>query len=93
MIREELAFTIGPDNKIYAIGGYGSYDGTDKYKHFITISACLNTVERYDPVTGVWDVIAPMNECRRALAAVTLPDGIYAIGGYNGKKYLDSVER
>jgi len=26
-----------------------------------------------------------MNEARRALAAVALPDGIYAIGGYDGK--------
>jgi hypothetical protein len=25
---------------------------------------------------------------RRALTAVSLPDGIYAIGGFDGKKYL-----
>ena len=34
-----------------------------------------------------------MNEPRRALTAVALPDGIYAIGGYNGKEYINSVER
>jgi hypothetical protein len=34
-----------------------------------------------------------MNECRRALALVALPDGIYAIGGYNGHSYLSSVEK
>lgn len=34
-----------------------------------------------------------MNFARRALAAVALPDGIYAIGGYDGKQYLDSVEK
>lgn len=34
-----------------------------------------------------------MKEARRALTAVTLPDGIYAIGGYNGKEYISSVER
>ena len=34
-----------------------------------------------------------MNEGRRALAAVAMPDGIYAIGGYNGKDYIDTVER
>ena len=34
-----------------------------------------------------------MNEGRRALAAVAMPDGIYAIGGYNGKDYISSVER
>lgn len=30
---------------------------------------------------------------RRALTAVTLPDGIYAIGGFDGFNYLSSVER
>lgn len=34
-----------------------------------------------------------MNEGRRALAAVSMPDGIYAIGGYNGKDYISSVEK
>lgn len=26
MMRDELAATIGPDNKIYAVGGYGGPD-------------------------------------------------------------------
>ncbi len=34
-----------------------------------------------------------MNEARRALACVALPDGIYAIGGYDGKQYLNTVEK
>lgn len=34
-----------------------------------------------------------MNEGRRALAAIAMPDGIYAVGGYNGKDYISSVER
>jgi hypothetical protein len=34
-----------------------------------------------------------MKDPRRALAAVALPDGIYAIGGYNGKEYIGTVER
>lgn len=38
-------------------------------------------------------MLPEMNEARRALAAVALPDGIYAIGGYNGKEYLSSVEK
>jgi len=32
-----------------------------------------------------------MDEGRRALNAVALPDGIYILGGYNGKDYLNSV--
>lgn len=38
-------------------------------------------------------MLPEMNEARRALAAVALPDGIYAIGGYDGTKYLDTVEK
>jgi influenza virus NS1A-binding protein len=34
-----------------------------------------------------------MNEARRALAAIALPDGIYAIGGYDGRQYLATVEK
>lgn len=34
-----------------------------------------------------------MKKARRALTAVTLPDGIYAIGGYDGEKYLKSMEK
>jgi hypothetical protein len=82
MKRDELAACLGPDNKIYAIGGYGGGD-----------NACLSSAERFDLATGKWELIAPMNEPRRALTAVALPDGIYAIGGYNGKEYINTVER
>lgn len=34
-----------------------------------------------------------MSDQRRALSAVSLPNGVYAIGGYDGEKYLSSVER
>lgn len=38
MKRDELAACLGPDNKIYAIGGYGGGD-----------NACLSSAERFDP--------------------------------------------
>lgn len=81
--RDELAACVGPDGKIYAIGGYGGP----------TNSSCLRSVERYDIVKNKWEQVASMNEGRRALAAVSMPDGIYAIGGYNGKDYISSVEK
>jgi len=34
-----------------------------------------------------------MSEGKRALYAIALPDGIYILGGYNGKEYLNTVER
>ena len=43
--------------------------------------------------SGVWEPAASMNIARRALATVTLADGIYAIGGYDGTNYLNTVER
>jgi N-acetylneuraminic acid mutarotase len=56
-------------------------------------SNCLNTAERFDFEKNEWELISSMKEARRALAAVTMPDGIYAIGGYDGKQYLASVEK
>ena len=78
--RDELAVTVGRDNKIYAIGGFGGTEGT-----------CLRSVERYDPATQRWEFTKPMLLPRRALSAVTLADGIYAIGGFDGQNYLSSV--
>ncbi len=80
--RDELALTIGPDQKIYAIGGFGGAERSP-----------LRDCERYDPSTGKWEAIAPLNSARRALASVCLPDGIYAIGGFDKTKSLATVER
>lgn len=57
------------------------------------ISSCLNSVERYDPETDEWELVASLNVPRRALSAVTLPDGIYVMGGFDGFNYLSSVEK
>lgn len=93
--RDELAVAVGPDQKIYAIGGFG---GPNKYIRFKPklkqfYSCCLCSVERFDPEKNEWELIASLNTPRRALAAVTLPDGIYAIGGFDGFNYLNSVEK
>lgn len=67
-------------NKIYAIGGFGGKDNQP-----------LKSVEVYDPQTDKWKPIPSMNQPRRALAAAVLTDGIYAIGGFDGTHYLNSV--
>jgi hypothetical protein len=103
---------LGPDGKIYSIGGYGG--GSSSNSHNVNLaddkdnnstgkdsngkgtnqtSNCLRTAERFDFSKGEWEMLPEMNEARRALAAVALPDGIYAIGGYDGKQYLSSVEK
>jgi N-acetylneuraminic acid mutarotase len=59
------------NGSIYMIGGgcpshaYGAY----------------SEVRRYDPATDTWSTVASMNEPRRGVAAVTLDDKVYAIGG------------
>ena len=46
---------------------------------------CLSSSERFDFQTQEWSLLPAMKQARRALAVVALPDGIYAIGGYDGK--------
>lgn len=71
--RDEVTATVGPEGYIYVIGGYGGEPGK---------STCLNTVERYNFDKQIWEFVSPMNSRRRALASVSLPNGVYAIGGY-----------
>ena len=56
-------------------------------------SECLSSVERFDFKSNKWEKVKPLNIKRRALTAITLPDGIYAMGGYDGANYLSSVEK
>ena len=81
-VRDELAVVLGNDNKIYAIGGFGGAENQP-----------LRTVEVYDIITNSWNFTPPMQFARRALAAATLADGIYSIGGFDGTVYMSSVEK
>jgi N-acetylneuraminic acid mutarotase len=58
------------NNKIYVIGGQ-----TD------TVSAYVNTVQEYDPVTSNWTYKATMPTARSAGAAAVVGDLIYVAGG------------
>lgn len=80
--RDELALTINEDESgFYAIGGFGGES-----------HCCLKTVEKYDIKNNTWHCVQPMSQGRRALNAQTLPDGVYAIGGFDGDDYLSTVE-
>lgn len=69
--RLGLAATVGPDGRIYAIGGF---DGT----------SVLNTVEAYNPTTNTWSELAPMPTARRDLAVASSGGRIFAFGGDPG---------
>ena len=67
------------DGKLYVIGGRQTNE-TSSYSNF-------DTVEMYDPITNTWTEKEPMPTKRSGLAAVSIEDEIYVIGGEerNGK--------
>ena len=76
------------DGKLYAAGGQEN-EADD---------ATSNLVERYDPATNAWEVVAPMAEARHSHAVTVLDGKLYAVGGYDGDDLssgttLSSVER
>lgn len=70
---------------LYAAGGHDAPASSDSSKQF-------SSVERYDPRSDQWCLIAAMNNCRDAVGMATLGDRIYSVGGYDGLSYLDAVE-
>lgn len=78
--RDEHAMCV-LGNEIYCIGGFGSKEFTN-----------LSSVERYNIQTGVWTSINSMNIARRSHNAIAFKEKIYVFGGYDGHKYLESVE-
>ena len=82
--RDEAAACLAGDGAVYVVGGYGARVENEHY-------SCLRSVERFK--AGKWEEVSSMNEGRRAHAVVSLGDYIYAIGGYNGKDHICSIER
>jgi N-acetylneuraminic acid mutarotase len=78
--RQLLAAAVGPDGRIYAIGGADASGNS------------LATVEAYNIATNSWTAAPSLPTPRSALAAATGPDGrIFAIGGYQETTPLNSV--
>src|SRR5262249_26485077 len=72
---------LGPDGRIYAIGGA------------TTTGFALNTVEAYTPATNTWTTLDNLPTPRKGLAAATGPDGrICAIGGSTTAGPVGTVE-
>jgi N-acetylneuraminic acid mutarotase len=70
--RHSHGAALGPDGKIYVVGGYVTGP-----------SQITNSLEIYDPITDTWTDGAPMPTARADLAAVFGSNGkLYALGGY-----------
>lgn len=52
----------------------------------------LNTVEIYDFATRKWSKGPNLSTPRANVRLVTLGNGIYAVGGFNGKNFLNTIE-
>lgn len=63
-----------------AVGGWCSGDA-------------ISSVERYDPQTNEWRMVASMSKRRCGVGVSVLDDLLYAVGGHDGSSYLNSVER
>ncbi len=72
--RDQLGVVLGPDSRIYAIGGQDRVPPP-----FLGIT----NVEIFDPATNSWSFGAPMPTPRYNLGIATTGGLIYAIGGYN----------
>ncbi|RXM98002.1 Kelch-like protein 1 [Acipenser ruthenus] len=73
------------DGFLYAVGGHDAPASS----HCSRLSDC---VERYDPKTDTWTIVAPLNLPRDAVGVCLLGDKLYAVGGYDGQTYLNTME-
>ena len=65
---------------LFAVGGWCSGDA-------------IASVERHDPQTGEWKMVAHMTKRRCGVGVAVLNDLLYAVGGHDGTSYLNSIER
>lgn len=71
---------------LYALGGHDCPASNP--------SVCrTETVERYDPGTDCWTLIASLSIGRDAIGVALLGDCLIAVGGYDGNQYLKNVEQ
>uniref|UniRef100_A0A5S6QG65 BTB domain-containing protein n=1 Tax=Trichuris muris TaxID=70415 RepID=A0A5S6QG65_TRIMR len=70
---------------IYALGGTDSSAGSHHAKRF-------SSVERYDPSTNQWTLVAELAMGKDGIAVCTLGTYLLAAGGFNGLQYEERVE-
>lgn len=73
--RQYHTATLLPDGKVLVVGGY--IPGISPVS--------LSSAELYDPLTGLWTPVGPLNNARNGHTATLLDDGhVLVVGGYSG---------
>lgn len=70
---------------LYAVGGHDAPASN-------LCSRLSDCMERFDPKTDSWTTVAPLSVPRDAVGVCSLGDRLYAVGGYDGQTYLNTVE-
>ncbi|XP_071567569.1 kelch-like protein 5 [Temnothorax nylanderi] len=70
---------------IYTLGGVETPTSNPNASRF-------DCVERYDPKTDTWTMVAPMSVPRSSVGVCVLGDRLMAVGGCDGQQYLTLVE-
>ena len=58
---------------------------------FGLIDALCDTL-RYDPDNDSWEFVQPMHVCRGGVGVASLGGYLFAIGGHDGRSYLNTAE-
>ena len=73
---------------VLTVQNYQSFKKLNMIRTCISLS--LNF--RYDPKTDTWTMVAPLSMPRDAVGVCLLGDRLYAVGGYDGQTYLNTME-
>ncbi|XP_051791291.1 kelch-like protein 4 isoform X3 [Erpetoichthys calabaricus] len=100
-----IAVLEGP---MYAVGGHDGWSYLNtverwdpqarQWNYVASMSTPRSTVGvtalngKYDPKTDTWTTVAPLSVPRDAVGVCLLGDRLFAVGGYDGQVYLNSVE-
>ena len=74
-----LASAIG--GQLYIIGGYGATSLVDGSDECFYPFKCLKSTECFDPVTGIWQTLAPMSVARIGHSASVIAGQLHIVGG------------
>ncbi|XKL62121.1 hypothetical protein PGB90_001954 [Kerria lacca] len=86
MIKRRGSVGVGVLNGyLYAVGGHDAPASNP------SMLRC-DCVERYDPTTDSWTIIANMSIARDSIGVGILGHKLFAVGGYDGQTYLSLVE-